>query len=51
MQFTCAKNHQINLSHRQGIQMLQAKMSVGTTLIGPPCISRVVYDFLGYGIC
>jgi len=34
MQFTCAKNHQIT----SDIQMLQAKTSVGTTLVGPPCI-------------
>jgi len=27
----------IILGLRQGIQILQAKTSVGTTLVGPPC--------------
>jgi len=31
MQFACARNIKL----RRGIQMLQAKTSVGTTLVGP----------------
>jgi len=35
MQFSVLKIIEL----RRGIQMLQAKTSVGTTLVGPPCMS------------
>ena len=46
------KNHWITVS--QGIQKLQAKTSVGTTVVGPPCISQqsdltaALRQFIGY---